>query len=200
MSRGKSVPTPVREVSTKRPGGRTAENSRRIREATIALLVEGGFEAVTFQDVASRAGVGRATLYRRWESPATLVRDAVLETLEAEIAPVDTGSLRGDMEQLLSQIGRFISSPIGVAALMANLAQMAKPDDKQANQNIWLSRLEAIAPVFQRAVDRGELSEDQDVEVMFARVAGALYFRVIVMGETIDDAWIDRVLSDASLS
>lgn len=111
---------------------------------------------------------------------------------------MDTGSLRGDLKALLGQIGRFISAPVGNAAMIATLSSLAGKGGKQTSPDIWLSRLEAIAPVFQRATDRGELSADDDVEVLFASLAGALYFRIIVMGEAIDDAWIDRVLRTSS--
>jgi AcrR family transcriptional regulator len=198
MSRGKSAPAQARDVPAKRPGGRTAENSKRIQKATIELLVQGGFDAVTFQEVAKRSDVGRATIYRRWDTPSKLVRDAVLDVVAAEISPIDTGSLRGDLKALLNQIGRFISGPIGVAAMIASLSSLMKPEDKGSYPSIWLSRLEAIAPMFQRAIDRGELSQDQDVEALFASLAGALYFRIVVMGEAIDEAWIERVLGSSS--
>lgn len=196
MSSGKTQ-QPANATTPRRPGGRTAENSRRIHDATIELLVEGGFEGVTFQEIAKRAGVGRATLYRRWETPSMLVRDAVLEMVETEISPVDTGTFRGDLRELLQQIGRFISGPVGVAAMMTTLSNMGQPGDITANPGIWISRLEAIAPMFQRAIRRGELDPDLDVEALFASMAGALYFRIIVMTEPVDDAWIERVLTNA---
>ncbi|MDW3098216.1 MAG: TetR/AcrR family transcriptional regulator [Alphaproteobacteria bacterium] len=188
---------PVDAATPKRPGGRTAENSRRIHDATIELLVEGGFEAVTFQEIARRAGVGRATLYRRWDSPSMLIRDAVLDIVETEIFPVDTGTFHGDLVQLLRQIGRFISGTVGVAAMITTLSNPGAPRDMTVNPGIWVSRLEAIAPIFQRAIKRGELDPDQDVEALFASLAGALYFRIIVMTEPVDDAWIERVLKEA---
>lgn len=196
MSSGKTQQPVVHAAAPRRPGGRTAENSRRIHDATIELLVEGGFEAVTFQEIAKRAGVGRATLYRRWDSPSILVRDAVLEIVETEISPVDTGTFHGDLMELLRQIGSFISGPVGVAAMITTLSNMGQPGDITANPGIWLSRLEAIAPIFQRAITRGDLNPDQDVEALFASLAGALYFRMIVMTEPVDDAWIKRVLKN----
>ena len=117
--------------------------------------------------------------------------------METEIFPVDTGTFHGDLVQLLRQIGRFISGTVGVAAMITTLSNPGAPRGMTVNPGIWMSRLEAIAPIFQRAIKRGELDPDQDVEALFASLAGALYFRIIVMTEPVDDAWIERVLKEA---
>lgn len=163
----------------------------------MGLLVEGGFEAVTFQEVAKRADVGRATLYRRWESPAALVQDAVLQFVTVEIVARDTGSLRGDLEALLGQLAGFLSGPIGKAAMIASLVAQQGNGDKAIDALVWPSRSAAIDPIFLRAKERGEMRADADVEAFFASVAGALYFRIIVIGAAIDDQWIDRVIDNA---
>ena len=187
-------------ASKRRPGGRTADVSKRIEEATLGLLVEGGFDAVTFQEVAKRADVGRATLYRRWESPAALVQDAVLQFVEAEVVAGDAGSLRADLDALLRQIATFLSGPIGKAAMIASLVAPRGEDDKTIEASVWPSRSAAIEPIFERAKQRGELAAETDFEALFANVAGALYFRIIVMGAAIDDECIGRVLDAALVS
>ncbi len=75
----------------KRPGGRTAEVTRRINEALLELLAEGGLEACTFQNVAHRAGVERSTLYRRTPDRWPTIIDAIIELAEREPAVFDTG-------------------------------------------------------------------------------------------------------------
>lgn len=177
----------------RRLGGRTADVSRRIFEATIGLLVEGGFPAVTFQAVAQRAEVGRATLYRRWRSPTELVADAVSASAAEQIIIDDTGSLRGDLAHILRQIAAFISGPIGLAALSAalHLHQLTAVRDTSTR---WGKRWADIAPVFARARARGELNGEVDAEAVFARLAGALYFRLLVIGRAPDDDWITRIL------
>jgi AcrR family transcriptional regulator len=86
--------------------------------------VERGFPAVTFQEVAARAGVGRATLYRRWDDPAALVADAVRASAADRIRVADTGSLSGDLRHILELIARFIASPLGSASLIASLPSL----------------------------------------------------------------------------
>jgi AcrR family transcriptional regulator len=177
-----------------RPGGRTAVHTRRILDATIDLLVEGGMTAVSFQAVAERAAVGRATMYRRWSSPAHLAVDAIRARSSDDITVADHGSLTADLTTVLRQIGQFISSPVGRAALIASLqiGPATRSADRLPN---WSKRWEQVVPIFDRAIARGELDSGTDSEATFATLAGALYFRVHVMGQHVDDAWIDRVIT-----
>ena len=175
-----------------RPGGRTAEVTQRVFAATMDLLVVGGFESVTFQEVAERAGVGRATLYRRWPNPAALAADAIRATAAEQIVIPDTGSLRGDLALILNDIARFLSAPVGKAALVAGLT--LNPAETVQDGTSWTARWSQVRPIFVRAAARGELAEGSAPEVVFAALAGALYFRLLVMNLPVDAAWAEQVL------
>lgn len=177
----------------RRPGGRTRELTERITTATLDLLVEEGYEAVTFAAVAERAGVGRATMYRRWASTAELVGEAIRRVAADEIRIRDLGSLGDDLTDVLTQIGAFITSPVGRAALAAGLTRPDPPSDATAAG--WARRWADVRPVFDRAIARGELSAGVDADALFAAAAGAVYFRTLVMGEPVDRAWIARSLA-----
>ncbi|WP_430402420.1 TetR-like C-terminal domain-containing protein [Hyphomonas sp.] len=178
-----------------RPGGRTLEVTERVLSATMMLLEEGGIAAVTFQRVAEKAKVGRATLYRRWPEPAYLVADALAATAADRIRITDTGSLRGDLKNMLSQIGQFIESPTGRAAIIAGLSGREQPEVANLARQLWSRRRKDVAPIFERAAQRGEIGADTDIDIVFGVVAGALYARMIVMAKPIDKNWIDRVLT-----
>jgi AcrR family transcriptional regulator len=181
--------------SASRPGGRTALNSQRIFAATMSLLGEGGYPAATFQAVADRAGVARATLYRRWPTPAELVGDAIAASAAERIVIPDTGSLGEDLAATLRQIAGFLSAPVGRAALLAMLA--LQPGNSSAEINpAWATRWAEVLPLFERAQMRGELPASADFEAIFASVAGAVYYRALVMGGTADDGWIERVIAE----
>lgn len=184
-------------LPTRRPGGRTAETQRRVFDATCELLVEGGFSAVTFQEVAARAGVGRATLYRRWDDPAALVADAVRASAADHIRVADTGSLYSDLRGVLELIAQFIASPLGSASLIARLAQPsdAAPDDATSYQ--WATRWRDILPIFERATGRGELEHSHDFEIFFTQLAGAVYFRTLIERLPVDESWLNRLLQNA---
>jgi AcrR family transcriptional regulator len=183
----------AKPVSKPRPGGRAAEVSDRVFRATLDLLAKGGLAAVTFQEVALVAAVGRATLYRRWPDTAALVADAVSATAAEEILIADTGTLRGDIVAILLQISKFISSPTGKATLVAALSLPRGGVEGAALQR-WHKRWSDIAPIFDRARARGEIADEANCEALFAALAGSLYFRLIVMHAEIDDVWISAVV------
>lgn len=185
---------PLRKAAIQRPGGRTSEVTSRVFEATMELLEEGGISAVSFQRVAERAEVGRATLYRRWPEPNFLVADALAATAADRIRMRDTGSLRGDLNALLEQIGAFIDSKTGRAAIIAGLSGREQPEFAKLASELWERRREDVALVFERAKQRGELESEADVDVYFGLAAGALYVRMIVMAKPIDSDWIEGVV------
>lgn len=177
----------------RRPGGRTSDNTRRIVAATIDLLIDGGFDAVGFAAVAELAGVSRATMYRRWESPAHLTADAIRHNASDSIPIPDSGNLHDDLAAILAHIGDFLDTPLGRSAITANAQILANHHDDTPTP-AWSLRWIDVEPVFQRAKDRHELPPEADAEAVFAAAAGALYFRTLVMGATADSAWIHRTL------
>lgn len=196
MSR-KNDEAPLRQTAKLRPGGRTLEVTQRIFDATVNLIEEGGFAAVTFQNVAERAGVGRATLYRRWNNSALLVADALAATATDRIQIPDEGALRADLFALLGGIGKFLESPTGKAFLAATLAARQHPGFEDHARQLWQARASEVMPVFERARQRGELSATDDAEALFSLLAGSLYLRVIVMAQPISADWIERVVRQA---
>ncbi|MCW5892071.1 MAG: TetR/AcrR family transcriptional regulator [bacterium] len=177
----------------RRPGGRTADVSGRVADATLALLAQGGFHACTFQAVAAAAGVNRSTLYRRWPTEAAMVLDAIAAIVDAEIVVADTGSLAGDLRAALRRLAAFLDSPVGRASISAALHLEADAATLAQRRRLWARRWTAIAPVFARARARGELAAGVDEAALLAAGAGALYFRVIVSAEPLDARWIRTV-------
>lgn len=178
----------------RRPGGRTAQTSDKIFGAVFELLIAGGYEAVTFQAVAELAKVGRATIYRRWTDPRSLVAEAVRARAAEQIVAPDTGTLRGDMKGVLGQIVQFTTSPIGRAALLASFADQTGDSEALPHEARWATRRQDIEPIFERARARGKMSADADAEILFAQLAGAIYFRLFVISRPPDDSWIERIL------
>jgi AcrR family transcriptional regulator len=174
----------------RRPGGRTGAHTEAILDATIDVMV--AKVHLTFQAVAERAGVSRATMYRRWPTPAHLAVQAVRQRAADAIRVPDHGSLTKDLTDVLGQIARFISSPIGRAVIAAGL--QAEPGAAPLVSSSWEERWDQVEPVFSRAIERCELDPNVDAPALFAQLAGSLYFRLQVMGEAIDSEWVQRVL------
>ncbi|WP_321845165.1 TetR/AcrR family transcriptional regulator [Paraburkholderia bannensis] len=180
-------------IPKRRPGGRTADSTRRLYEAVLELLATGGYEAVTFQEVAAQAEVNRSTIYRRWATRTELVFDAIESVAAASVSVPDTGDYRSDLRALLSSLKDFLSSPLGIASLAAGAEMSRTAEVPERRDAFWKARFDELAIVFTRAMEKGQLSTAFDAEVGTAMLGGALFFRIVMMAESIDDQWVERV-------
>jgi AcrR family transcriptional regulator len=162
---------------------RSAEAERAIVQATIALLLEDGYRALTVERVRERAGVGKATIYRRWGSKEELVKAAVAH-LHSDLAAPDTGSLRKDFAELAAG-NLAIAHETGAASVMPRL--MSESVDEPELHAIFYANLveprrRALRTVLERARDRGEVSENADLELLVDALAGPIVYRLIISG------------------
>src|SRR3982751_3539801 len=100
-------------------GGRPRDPSRDgvIRAAVLRLLADVGYGALTMDAVAAEAGVGKATIYRRWRTKQDLVVDTIADLNRDQAGATDTGSLGGDRREMLHRLVGVISGPLGAATL-----------------------------------------------------------------------------------
>ena len=171
------------ESPRRMPGRPRSEASHQaIIEATLELLVEAGYGSLTMEAVRTRAGVGKATIYRRWASKEELVRDAIV-FLHDEFDTPDTGSLRGDYEALAAVVRASASR--GGATLMPRLLGEAVNDPELFaifRANLVEPRRAALRTVLARAVDRGEIRGDIDLELILDLFAGPAVYRLLITG------------------
>lgn len=177
----------------KRPGGRTAEVTRRINEALLELLAEGGIEACTFQNVAQRAGVERSTLYRRNPDRWPTIVDAIIELAERETGVFDTGSFRTDLAAALTNLAKVLRGPLGPPLIQVAGALQSGVAPGQA-ERFWASRQRQLAPMYEAAIARGELSADVDRDELFAMAAGPIYFRRFIAAQPLTDDWVRKIV------
>ena len=104
MEQAASIPRPARS-----PGRLDRSLDAAILEATLAGVAELGYDRLSMDDIASRAGVGKAAIYRRWPSKAVVVADAIAHwrRRHGPVEPPNTGSLRGDIEALVAAVPRL---------------------------------------------------------------------------------------------
>ena len=162
---------------------RSQASHQAIIQATLELLVEGGYGALTMEGVRARAGVGKATIYRRWSSKEELVRDAIVY-MHDEFATPDTGSLRGDYEALALQV-RASAQRAGTATFMPRLLGDAVNDPELHaifRANLVEPRRAALREPLKRAVERGELRSDVDLELVIDLFAGPAVYRMLITG------------------
>ncbi|MFE9926131.1 TetR/AcrR family transcriptional regulator [Streptomyces sp. NPDC005774] len=182
-----------------RPGRpRSAAADAAILAATREALVELGWSKLTLGDVASRAGVAKTTLYRRWAGKNELVVDAVAELFD-ELELPDRGSLAADVECVVLQFAALLSRPEARSGLMAVIAESTL--DEALRERIRVSIVERqkrlVLTGRARAQERGELPPEPDpdetartVGLIFDMVAGAVVHRTLVSGQPVDEEWV----------
>ena len=177
---------------------RVARSRGAILQATAQLLAESGFAGFSMDDVAHRAGVGKATIYRHWRSRAELLVD-VCASLDGPVPVPDSGDLRTDLIELLAHLQRVLLSP-ATGPVIAALVEGAERDAelRRLRQTAVHHRREAFHVVLRRAVDRGDLPPDTDVELTAELLVAPLFFRRLVsrgrMERTFVNAVVDAVM------
>jgi AcrR family transcriptional regulator len=179
---------------------RGAARGRAILRAVIDLIGEVGYEALTMDAVAARAGASKATIYRRWQGKADMVR-AALDAYDAErnAAAPDTGTLRGDLVGILEML-RATVTPAYVA-LTGGLARAMRTDPELAavlRAHMEDEELSPFAGAVDRAVARGELAPDVDATLLHD-VAESLLAHRITLQRPMDDAFVARVVDEVLL-
>lgn len=167
--------------SKKSPGRpRSTRSHQAMLQATLALLAEVGFEVMSIEAIASRAGVGKTTIYRRYRGKAELVTDAI-ESIREEIVIPDTGSLWGDMDTLIQNAAQISLNPLGrqtVAMIISSASSNA-----EFAQIYWTKylqpRREAFAIVLERAKARQEAKPDLDPGLVFDTMSGIMLYAMI---------------------
>jgi AcrR family transcriptional regulator len=181
------------EEPNQRPGGRSARVRAAVLASTLAELADRGYSGVTLDGVATRAAVHKTTVYRRWRTKEALVLDAMLEQASQTVAVPDTGSLRGDLLELARGSAAIQTSPAGGAVVRAVAGEApGNPDMAEASRRFWARRLALDTTIVRRAGERGETAVT-DAPVI-ETLLGALYFRTLVTGEPLDDAFIESVV------
>ncbi|MEC3956174.1 TetR/AcrR family transcriptional regulator [Nocardia sp. CDC153] len=187
----------------RRPGGRSARVGAAVHEAVRALIAERGRDGFTGRDVAERAGVNEATIYRRWGSLDNLVLDVAVAVarLNLEQPLPDTGSLRQDLRLWAARMATELAAPEGLslirAAVAARADSAAGSDRARQITDVAAVRAELIQQMLDRARVRGERTPD--LSTVLDRLVAPLYLRAIFgygrPEHDLDDL-IDNTLAD----
>jgi AcrR family transcriptional regulator len=202
-----ATPAPVTPPTTARPGeeasrrGRPRSNAahRRILDATSSLLAEEGFSRLRLEHVAARAGVGKATIYRRWSSKAALCQEVLAELAAPHLPVPDTGDTRSELvAAVVNPMRALTDTPFGpvIRALLSQIAVNPTLGDP-FRAKVVQARRDEIARVIARGVARGDLRPDADPDVATELLVGPVYFRLMFGGE-LDLTFAERI-ADAYL-
>ena len=184
---------PTGEPQRGRPRSDEAHNA--ILEAALTLTREVGYDAVTIEAIAARAGVGKSTVYRRWPSKELVIAEGVTGLVRT-VAPPDTGTVEGDVLVLM----RVTTAMYGDAAtgllLSGLVAAMARSDrvaDAVRSGFVAVWR-DATRTVLRRAIANGELRANVDIDLALDLLSGPLFYRYLMLGRPIDERFTKSVV------
>ncbi|MDT0532055.1 TetR/AcrR family transcriptional regulator [Micromonospora sp. DSM 115977] len=185
-----------------RPPGRprSVRADEAIVEATLDLLADGStIEAISIEAIAARAGVGKATIYRRWPGKDALLRDA-LRTLKGSPPEPAGHSVRDDLILLVGAVGHHID-PRAARIMPCLVPEVNRsPEQYQLYQNIIEPRREMMREVLRHGMRSGELRADLDVEVVMAMLTGPMLVqRVMRWHPDLDEATLPQRIVDGVL-
>jgi len=182
-------------VGEQRPGGRAARVRIAVLGAAAELLTEVGYDKMSVEEVAARAGVHKTTVYRRWPTKAALTADAISLHSAAAVPIPDTGTVVGDLQILAREVVANIGTAGGSRRSRSIVAAAATSDElATAMHGFWTERLTLSAQIVERAIERGELPASTDANLIIETVIGPLWVRLLLTGEPINNDLANRIV------
>jgi AcrR family transcriptional regulator len=178
---------------------RSVEAHQAILDATLLLLATQGFGAMSIEEVATCAGVGKATIYRWWDSKESLALEA-LQHLYARQPIIDTGDLRHDLIAMIEEIIQLVEEK---KSLLEGLTLKLLGDLKTHPElfqmfysRIMEPRLQQVLQMIGHAQERGELRKDLDPLVLFGLCGSPYIYRMLLSGKIVPrgDHWAEQVV------
>jgi AcrR family transcriptional regulator len=168
---------------------RSPESEAAVLGATAELMKTTPLRDLTIEQIARRAGVGKATIYRWWSSKAAVALDAYLKLMARDVAIPNTGSFLQDITLQLQSVTRFYKSKEGSAFRQFLAEAQSDPQFQQIFLDRFLSpHRVTIRSIWDRGVDRGEIVPDVDIDMAMDIVYGPMIFRLLAgHGELNDD-------------
>jgi AcrR family transcriptional regulator len=174
---------------------RCAVTHQAILDCANVLLDEIGFSGMSVEGIAARAGVGKATIYRRWPNKASVVMDAFLAATAKEVAFPCTGSAREDIRRQMRSVVKVLNGPRGrtIATLIGVVQSDAELAEAFRTRFVAVRRGEAKS-VLRRGIDNGEFKPDMDPDSILDCLYGPLYFRLLFGHERSSAKYADQLV------
>jgi AcrR family transcriptional regulator len=185
--------------------GRKRDHTKdqQILDAAIEVLAETGFDGMTIDMVATRAKAGKATVYRRWASKNELVLDAVACIKKADLATLeipDTGTLRGDLIAMIrppsiQDAEKKLKIMAGLASMLSGAPELADA----ANKAIVEPRAGVNRMLLTRAIERGEISPDIDLQLVSLISPSMVTYRSLLLRKPVDREFLISIIDNIVL-
>src|SRR5919108_2532457 len=162
------------------PPPRRARTRSSVFGTTERILRIDGYAGLTMERVAAESGVAKTTLYRHWPTKAALCMDLYLDVAGRELRVPDSGDVAGDLRYIIDTVVRLQTRTVAGPAFLGLLAEaQVHPDSRGAFLAEFADRRRAVTrDVLKRAIDRGELRPDTDIDVVIDAIGGAVTFRL----------------------
>ncbi|PZO42647.1 MAG: TetR family transcriptional regulator [Pseudanabaena frigida] len=175
---------------------RSDKSHQAILQAALELLGEVGFDGISIEAIASRAVVGKTTIYRRYSSKAELIADAI-ESIREEVLIPDTGNLTSDIDKLIENAAQISLNPLGRQTVSMIISSASS--NSEFAQIYWKKylqpRREAFDIVIERAKSRNEVPQDLDSGLVFDTMSGIMLYAMIFPPTTESwEAYVRRAL------
>lgn len=176
-----------------RTGGRSARVRDAILTAAFGELIDNGYAALSVEAVASRAGVNKTTIYRRWPTLDDLLVDALMEWSHDTFPCHETGSIETDLLALGRQLADVLNGGVGrqIVALVLT-AGLRSAQLRETTRRYFDHQAERAIPLVAQAIDRGELPADCDANALLTTFRAPLFYRLVTTGDPIDEELITQ--------
>jgi len=188
-----SIHEDARETSAKAGRPRDPRLDEAVVAATLQLLAEAGYAQLTVERIAARAGVGKASLYRRWPDKVSIVLEAVSRNPERPSAP-DTGSLRGDALAYLRTLVRYRTLHFDAISAISGEALSNERFGDAFRAGMTEPTIAGMREILDRAIERGELPAGTDVALLSSVPPALLQAQRLVAGRHPDEAFVERIV------
>lgn len=166
-----------------------------ITEAVFVELAENGYGRLAMEAVAKRAGVGKSALYRRWSCKQDMVIAAITAFSVPRVPSPNTGSLAEDLRILIGAVHEWLTHPLFARILPDLVAEAARTPAlaEAAHRAVGEPRRAMALPPLHRAMERGELPPDLNLEMAVDLLAAPIYWRISVRGATEEPGYLDSL-------
>lgn len=199
-------------TTSQKPGEGGARRGRRgpaLDERTTAVIQAAFFEELaavgygrlSVDSIVKRAGVSKAAVYRRWPSKADMVAAMIAQVATGTVEMPNTGSLQGDLVAFLNATHDAMRHPMAARIIPAILSEAGRDDALAAmlRATVEAPRRAYAERMLCRAIERGELPADCDMDLSLDLMIGTLYFRALVRQQDLDRPAIQR-LADSTIA
>jgi AcrR family transcriptional regulator len=175
---------------------RSEQARQAVLEAADDLLAERGFARLTIEGIAARAGVAKQTIYRWWPSKTDILLDAFADDAAEDLSPPDSGDLERDLRIHLNRLADFLtrSDAGAVFRALAGLAQHDVDVAARLRADYLSQQRDRDRLPLLRAVDRGQLLPETDIDLAVEQLVGPIYYRVLVTGQPVPREFTDRLV------